>query len=555
MCFSTLASLSQPYLIKLAIDHNLVPGTLEGFSRYVILFVFAVTGGMLFGYIQVVAVQTLGQRVILQIRKEVFSKLMELPVVYFDSNPAGRIITRVTSDIEAMNEMISAGLVSVMGDILLILSISVILLLLSKVLFLVTLITIALLFVFVQVMKGPMREANRGMRRNTASMNSFLQEYISGIGIVKSFTKEEAVKEKFDEKNLSYREEAIRLSTFYSLYFPGVEFIAALALILILWRGGEGLLVGSVTLGTVIAFVGYLEKFFGPVKDMSDKFNVLQSALASCERVFAILDMEPSQEFSSRGGGKGKHFSPREERKNMILEARDVTFDYGGEGVLENFTLSLKEGERVAIVGPTGAGKSTIANLFLRFYEPSNGSIFYRGRDIRSYPVEEVRKKIILIPQDPFLFQGSILDNILAGEEYDKNRLELALSGCGILKFINRFPEGVHTSVGERGSGLSAGQRQLVSFARALYREPEVFVLDEATAHVDPETEHEVTTAIRRITTGQSSLIIAHRLQTVVECDRIAVVVSGKVVEEGDHQDLIDRGGVYRTLYDLQSTS
>ncbi len=316
------------------------------------------------------------------------------------------------------------------------------------------------------------------------------------------------------------------------------------------------MIAGSVTLGTVIAFVGYLEKFFGPVKDMSDKYNVLQSALASCERVFSILDMEVSPEFSSPGDKRGCDIPPHKGgRESLVLAARDVTFDYGGDGVLENFSLSLREGERVAIVGPTGVGKSTIANLFLRFYEPSKGCILYRGRDIRSYPVAEVRKKIILIPQEPFLFQGSILENILAGEEYDNNRLELALSGCGILKFINRFPDGVHTSVGERGSSLSAGQRQLVSFARALYRGPEVLVLDEATAHIDPETEYEVTSVIRKMMTGQSSIIIAHRLQTVVECDRIAVVLSGRVVEEGTHQELIGRKGVYSTLYGLQGTS
>jgi ATP-binding cassette subfamily B protein len=307
----------------------------------------------------------------------------------------------------------------------------------------------------------------------------------------------------------------------------------------------------------VIAFAGYLEKFFGPVKDMSDKYNILQSALASCERIFAILDMESSPEYDVTAiSSRSIRFEAVSAAKAAsLIEFKNVEFNYGGEEVLRKFSLDIAGGEKVAIVGPTGAGKTTIVNLLLRLYSPQSGEILYDGRDIRTLDISELRRKIVLIPQEPFLFNGSVLDNILAGEDFDEKWLDFTLKCCGIVNFIENLPEGLNSSVGERGSRFSAGQRQLVSFARAVYHRPDVLILDEATANIDPETEHEVTSALRKMMEGKTSIVIAHRLQTVVECDRIAVVLHGEVVEEGSHEKLLKEKGLYSALYNLQITS
>jgi ATP-binding cassette subfamily B multidrug efflux pump len=557
MSLATAFNLLQPYVIKLVIDENLVKGSLANFYWYVLIFGIAVIGRIGFSYLQMVIVTTLGQRVILDIRKKLFGKVVELPLSYFDRTPTGRIITRHVSDIEAVNEMISSGLVSVIGDVIMILSIAVILLLLDTTLFLFTLISIAILLFFAQLMKIRLRDTNRTLRQNTAKINAFLNEYITGIGVVKGFAREDKIRRKFRRHNDEFKRVGMRLSTLYSIYFPGVEFISALALVIVLWQGGIGVIEGTVTIGTVIAFAGYIEKFFGPVKDMSDKYNILQSALASCERIFTILDTESSPEYdvTAISSRSFLHKDVASEEVVPLIEFKNVEFDYGGEEVLKKFSLAITEGEKVAIVGPTGAGKTTIVNTLLRLYSPQSGEILYGGRDIRTLDIGELRRKIVLISQEPFLFNGSVLDNILAGEPFDQERLEFTLKSCGIVHFIEKLPGGLDSSVGERGSRFSAGQRQLVSFARAVYHRPDVLILDEATANIDPETEHEVTSALRKMMEGKTSIVIAHRLQTVVECDRIAVVLHGQVVEEGPHEKLLGQKGLYSALYNLQITS
>lgn len=550
-------NLLQPYIIKVVIDENLVKGNLDGFFLSVGFFTLAVLGRTCFTYLQMVIVTILGQRVILDIRNRLFGKVMELPLVYFDSTPTGRVVTRHVSDVEAVNEMISSGLVSVIGDIVLIFSVAVILLFMDRSLFLFTLLSIGLLVLFVHVMKTRLRKANRALRERTAKMNAFLQEYISGIGVIKSFAREGKIRRKFQGHNDEFKGVAVNLSTLYSVYFPGVEVISALAVAVVLWRGGLGVMAGSITIGTVIAFAGYLEKFFGPVKDMSDKYNILQSALASCERIFTILDMESSPDYlpSRRAELSVRKARHLKKAKGPLIMFKEVGFNYGGEEVLDTFSLSIREGERVAIVGPTGAGKTTIVNLLLGFYRLQSGEITYDGRDIWSYDMRELRRRIVLIPQDPFLFNGTVLDNILAGEGYDDKKVDDALKSCGIVELVDRFADGLNTPVGERGSRLSAGQRQLVSFARAVYRNPHVLVLDEATANIDPATEQDVTEALGRMMEGKTSIVIAHRLQTVVECDKIAVVSKGKLAEEGAHEELMRAGGLYSALYNLQITS
>ncbi len=557
MVLATGFNLLQPYVIKLVIDENLVKGSLTGFYGYVVLFGVAVIGRNVFSYLQMVIVTILGQRVILDMRKRLFKKVVELPLSFYDRNPTGRIITRHISDIEAVNEMISSGLVSVIGDLVMVLSIAVILLLLDKSLFFYTLVSIVLLLVFAHFMKVRLRETNRDLRKNTARMNAFLHEYIAGIGVVKGFGREEKIRRKFRVHNDDFKRAGMKLSTLYSVYFPGVEFISALALVIVLFKGGLGVIGGTITIGTVIAFAGYLEKFFGPVKDMSDKYNILQSALASCERIFTILDMKSSPEYASPPAASRFPHPPEDKTPggDPLIEFRNVEFDYGGEEVLKKFSLSIDQGEKVAIVGPTGAGKTTIVNLLLGFYHPQAGEILYAGRDIRTLDIGGLRRKVVLIPQEPFLFNGTVLDNILAGEEFDEEWLEVTLKSCGIVKFVENLPDGLNTFVGERGSRFSAGQRQLVSFARAIYHRPEVLILDEATGNIDPETEHDVTSAIRKMMEGKTSIVIAHRLQTVVECDKIAVVVNGNVAEEGPHGALLRAKGYYSALYGLQITS
>jgi ATP-binding cassette subfamily B multidrug efflux pump len=560
----TACQLAGPYLIKVVIDRHVMTGRLSGMGGWILLYLGTLVGAMGFLFLQMYAVSVLGQRVILSLRREMFARMQRLPVVFFDRTPTGRLMTRLTSDVEALQELLSSGLVSTIGDAAVLAGTAAILLWMDTRLALVTFAVLPFLVLFVELLKKRIREANREMRRKLARMNAFLQEHVTGVAVVKAFGREGKSLRRFDALNGEYASEGVRLTNLYSLYFPGVEMLASIAVALLLWRGGVGLLSGALTFGTLVAFLEYARRFYDPIKDMSDKYNILQSALASSERIFRLLDEEVSPEYAEARPGPAPDALPSQPASGSdavpAIEFRDVWFSYprsaggeiagGEEGppVLRGVSFLLEEGQTGAIVGATGAGKTTVLSLLCRFYEIRRGKILLFGRDIREIPREELRGSLALVLQDPFLFSGTVRENVAAGGEAVGD----ALSAIGVERFTREWGEGLETDVGERGVRLSTGQRQMVSFARALAREPRVLLLDEATSSVDPVTEGRIQEALAGILPGRTALVVAHRLSTVLSADRIIVMHKGKVREMGTHRELLASGRIYRRLHALQ---
>jgi len=592
LVLGTACQLAGPYVVKIVIDRHVTPRVLPGMWGWIALYLLALAGGMGFLYLQMFSVSVLGQRVILAIRREMFTRLERLPVSFFDRTPTGRLMTRLTSDVEALQELISSGLVSTVGDAAVLVGTASILLWMNARLALVVFAVLPVLVVFVELLKGFIRDANREMRRKLARLAAFLQEHVTGIAVVKAFVREADADRRFDAHNSEYGAVSIRLTNFYSVYFPGVELLASVAVALLLWRGGIGVLSGALTFGTLVAFLEYAQKFYNPIKDMSDKYNILQSALVACERIFHILDTEESPEYSvpavqhvtaqpppvfptaeireAQGAPHASGSATAQRTPSSVasgvresqgvpnssgsgtpaVEFRDVWFSYKerGEPVLRGVSFVVREGEMGAIVGATGAGKTTILSLLCRLYEISRGQILLFGRDIRAIPREELRGAVSLVLQEPFLFPGTIRENVAAGGP----AVEAAVAAAEVAAFAGAWEGGLDTEVGERGGRLSVGQRQLVAFARALAREPRLLVLDEATSSVDPVTEHAIRKALDNIIAGRTSLVVAHRLSTVLSADRIIVMHKGKVRETGTHRELMEAGGIYHRLYTLQ---
>jgi len=560
----TVCQLAGPYIIKIVIDRHVTPGILPGMGGWVLIYLATLAGAMGFLYLQMYAVSVLGQRVILAIREEMFSRVQRLPVAWFDRTPTGRLMTRLTSDVEALQELISSGLVSTVGDAAVLAGTAAILLWMDPRLALVVFSVLPLLALFVELLKKRIRGANREARRKLARLNAFLQEHVTGAAVVKAFGQEGKSDRRFDALNGDYHAENVRLTNYYSLYFPGVELLASFAVALLLWRGGEGLISGAITFGTLVAFLEYAQKFYNPIKDMSDKYNILQSALASSERIFLVLDAEVSPEYLGPGEGKRPEGAVRAVAAGSApaIEFRDVWFSYpridggafasGVEGppALRGVSFALEAGRTGAIVGATGSGKTTVLSLLCRFYEIQRGRILLFGRDIRDIPGRELRGMLSLVLQEPFLFSGSVLENVASGGP----NVDAALSAAGVDRFASEWEAGLSTAVGERGVRLSMGQRQMVSIARALARDPKVLLLDEATSSVDPVTERGIQEALPGILAGRTSLVVAHRLSTVLSSDRIFVMHKGKVRESGTHEELMAAGGIYRRLHTLQFT-
>jgi len=546
------------------IDRHVMTGRLSGMGGWILLYLGTLVGAMGFLFLQMYAVSVLGQRVILSLRREMFARMQRLPVVFFDRTPTGRLMTRLTSDVEALQELISSGLVSTIGDAAVLAGTAAILLWMDTRLALVTFAVLPFLVLFVELLKKRIREANREMRRKLARMNAFLQEHVTGVAVVKAFGREGKSQRRFEALNGEYASEGVRLTNLYSIYFPGVEMLASIAVALLLWRGGVGLLSGALTFGTLVAFLEYARRFYDPIKDMSDKYNILQSALASSERIFRLLDEEVSPEYAEARPEPAPDALPSHPASGSdavpAIEFRDVWFSYprpegggiaGGEEeppVLRGVSFVLEEGQTGAIVGATGAGKTTVLSLLCRFYEIRRGKILLFGRDIREIPREELRGSLALVLQDPFLFSGTVRENVAAGGE----AVGAALSAIGVERFTREWGEGLETDVGERGVRLSTGQRQMVSFARALAREPRILLLDEATSSVDPVTEGRIQEALAGILPGRTALVVAHRLSTVLSADRIIVMHKGKVREMGTHRELLASGRIYRRLHALQ---
>jgi ATP-binding cassette subfamily B multidrug efflux pump len=488
-----------------------------------------------------------GQRVMYDLRMEIFGHLQRLSVSYFDRNPVGRLMTRVTSDVETLNELFSSGVVTIFGDVFTLVAIMVMMLVIDVKLALVTFAVIPLVWLTAAIFRRRVRDAFRDIRYRLARLNAFLQERLSGMRVVQLFSREEASAERFAELNREHLAAHLRSITIYAIFFPVVEVLTAVAMALLLWYGGLRVLDQTLTVGVLAAFIQYTRRFFQPLQDLSEKFNLLQSAMASSERVFALLDEPVTVPEQS---------SPRPMPRPLRGEVRfeGVWFRYSPDGpwVLRDVSFVASPGKTVALVGHTGAGKTTVVNLLLRFYDPQRGRITVDGVDIREIATADLRAAIGFVQQDLFLFTGDILHNLTLGAPITAEAAKRAAARVGADRFIERLPSGYGHRLGERGRNLSVGERQLLSFGRALALDPGILVLDEATSSVDAEAEAQIQRAIAELMAGRTSLVVAHRLSTILHADEILVMHYGEIRERGSHRELLAAGGLYERLYQLQ---
>lgn len=506
--------------------------------------VLALIFGVLFG--QGYVLQSMGQRVMFDLRRDVFARLQQLPVAFFDRQPIGRLVTRATTDVEALNELFTSGLVSVFGDLCLLLGIAAVLFLLDWRLALVTMAIIPLLLLLTAWFKRHARESFREVRVKIARINAFLQEHMGGMSIIQLFGREEEARGEFGTINEAHRGANIRGIFYYAVYFPMVELITALGLALIVWYGGGRAIQGALSLGALVAFLQYAQRFYQPLADLSERYNILQGAMASSERIFELLDT-PNEIETPPGA-----YLP--ERVRGDLELDDVSFSYkAGERVLSHVSFRIAAGETVAVVGHSGAGKSTLANLLLRFYDVDSGAVRIDGVDVRQWDLRRLRTSIGMVLQDVLLFSGDVAGNLRLGNAgIDDARLADAVREVGAEGLIATLPAGYATELKERGAGLSVGQKQLLAFARALAFDPEILILDEATASIDSESEEKIQKALARLLVGRTSLVIAHRLSTIQRADRILVLHKGQLREMGTHHELLALHGIYYRLHQLQ---
>ncbi|MCY4574184.1 MAG: ABC transporter ATP-binding protein [Gemmatimonadetes bacterium] len=541
-----------PYLTKIALDEAIPEGDGRQLALLAILFLGASALVFVFQYAQAIVTTWLGQRVMYDLRTQIFRKLQQLDLPFYDRNPVGRLMTRVTSDVETLNELFSSGLVTVFGDLFILFFIVAAMLQMDAQLALVTFSVLPFVAYAAFVFRSRIRSAYRDIRVRLARLNAFLQERFTGIRIVQLFNREGADLERFKELDDEYLAAHLRSITYYALFFPVIQLFTAVALALIIWYGGGALIQGAVTIGVLAAFLDYARRFFRPIQDLSEKYNLLQGAMASSERIFRLLDREPAIVDAEVPAAL-----PPETRGEIRFE--NVWFAYGdGDGgepdwVIRDLSFTVAPGEKVAIVGHTGAGKTTVINLLMRFYEVQRGRILVDGVPIERLRMGDLRDRIGLVLQDIFLFSQSVEYNVrLGSEEIDADAVAAALEAVGATPFVERLPERSSQPLGERGASLSVGERQLLSFARALAFDPPILVLDEATSSVDSEIEARIEEATDRLMRGRTCLVIAHRLSTVQGADRILVMHGGKLVEEGTHQQLLEREGLYRRLHELQ---
>ncbi|AXA35906.1 MAG: ABC transporter ATP-binding protein [Candidatus Hydrogenedentota bacterium] len=535
-----------PYLVKLTIDNYIAAGDVLGIAQMSALYLLTVVVGFFLEYWQGWLIAFVGQEGMRRLRHELFAHLQKLDLAFFDRNPVGRLLTRVTSDVQALNELFSQGVMTVAGDIFLLIAIVVLMLKTSHILTLLVFTTAPLVLIAGHLFSTHVRAGYSEVRAKLSQLNAFVQESLGGIRTVQTYNRQKAMGEKFAAINEELRRAHMRTVFAHAIFLPAIELIAAIALALILWRGGIGSLDGSITLGTVYLFIQYTQRFFQPIKDLSDKFNIYQTAMAAAERIFKLLDTQP------------RIVSPPNAIKVSRME-RSITFEnvwfayQGEEWVLRDVSFEVRRGETVAIVGPTGSGKSTILNLLARFYDVQRGAIRIDGTDIRKMDLHSLRSLLAIVLQDVFLFSGDIASNIRLGRDsISMEKVRESARYVNAALFIEKFPENYRHEVRERGATLSVGQKQLLAFARALAFDPQILLLDEATASIDTETELIIQDALQKLLHGRTSIVVAHRLSTIRHADKIIVLHHGKVREVGTHTELLSRNGLYRRLYELQ---
>jgi|HubBroStandDraft_1064217.scaffolds.fasta_scaffold25081_2 ATP-binding cassette subfamily B multidrug efflux pump len=550
-----------PYLFHIAVDHYIVPGAAHSLPRHlavvgitwlVLVYLGSLVAGFGMQYAQVRIMQSVGQKTMYDLRKEIFEHLQRLPMSFYDRSPIGRLVTRSTTDVDALNDLFASGVVQMLNDFVQLIGLAIFLLAWHPVLALATLSPIPLMIVLTYFFRNRVRDANRIIRTAIARINGFLQEHISGMSVVQLFNRERKARKQFAELNRIHMEAYKDAIDAFSFFFPGVEFLSMGGIALLFWVAGVRVIGGTIGVGLLISFMMWAQSFFRPIQDLSEKFNILQAAMAASERVFKLLD-EPVTITSPQTIRTLS--SPRGE-----IEFKNVWFAYTGGAepkdenwVLRDVSFRVEPGQTLAIVGHTGAGKTTIIQLLLRFYDIQRGQILLDGVDIREMDLHELRHMFGIVLQDPFLFTGTLESNVRLGTTtIDRAGTERALKEVGLGPFVASLSQGVETPVTERGGTLSVGQRQLVSFARALAHDPKFLILDEATSSVDTKTELMIREALDRLLTGRTAVVIAHRLSTIQHAHRILVFHKGRLREQGSHQELLGVRGIYYRLYQLQ---
>jgi len=559
-----LVQLAGPYLTKQAIDNGIRHHDLVFLNQVAVVYLAVLAIGLGVGYLNNQIIQRVGQHVMVDLRMALFRKLQRLPVAFYDRTPIGRLMTRVTNDVDALNELATAGVMAIFGDLFTVVGIVFAMWRLNAELLGVAFSVLPLIVIVSLTFRLGVRRSFRDIRTRLARMNAFLNENLTGMGTVQMLNREPRNYEEFRSINAGHRDANLEAVLYHALFFPVLELVGALAVSLIVWYGGRQVMWTGITLGTLVAFIQYTQRFFRPISDLGEKYNILQQAMASSERIFDLLDTPnetdetpapspaPAARAAFNGAPAGIAVATGAEGR---IEFDHVWFAYRGDDwVLRDVSMSIAPGERVALVGATGSGKSTLASLLLRFYDVGRGEIRVDGRPLPSWPRAELRRRIGLVLQDPFLFSGTIAGNLGLGHPgFQDADLERAAREVGAHAFIERLPGGYAAEVRERGATLSSGQRQLLAFARTLARDPRILILDEATSSVDTGTELQIQSALRRLLPGRTCLIIAHRLSTIQEVDRIIVLHHGQVRESGTHAELLALKGIYSRLYQLQA--
>lgn len=546
LMLQTGTQLLGPYITKIAIDQYIASRDLAGLDRMALAYLGVVICGFIVVFVQTYTTSYTGQRAMHDLRLEIFSHLQKQDLAYFDRNAVGRLMTRTISDVETLNELFSTGVVGLLGDLSIVLGIAVVMLWLDWQLALVCLVAFPVIIYISRFYRRRAREVYRESRVILGRLNAGLQESIAGVATVQAFGQEEKMYRRFQNVNLSYRDVLLRSIRYNALFFPVIEVFSALSVGLLLWYGGRQIVAGGVEAGVLVAFIQYIQRMYQPIRDLAEKYNIMQAAMASAERVFLLLDHAESV--------RNPAVPKRVENFAGSVEFKDVWLSYTpGEPVLKGISFRVEPGEKVALVGASGGGKTSIISALCRFYDVERGAILVDGIDVREWNKQELRRHLGLVLQDVFLFSGDMAANITLGDQrIGDARIVEAAQRAQIAPFIESLPNSYQEEVQERGSTLSQGQRQLLSFARALAFDPKILILDEATSSVDTRTEIAIQQALDELLKNRTALIIAHRLSTIKHADRILVIHKGEIWEEGAHGELLKRGGLYARLYELQ---
>lgn len=550
--FTNILISTQPYFTKVAVDDFITPKKTDGIWLFALAFFGVFLFRFIFSYVQEILLNNVGQKVMFDIRTELFTKLQRQEIAYYDQYPVGRTMTRLTGDVDALNELFTSGVIDVLGDLVIIFAIIGIMFWLDWKLAVVSLMTVPMLFAATNWFRKHARNGFDMVRTRNAKLNAFLQEYISGAQTVQLFNAEHKALGRFRHINDDYRNANIETIYYYSIFYPLVDFIGAIGIAVVIFAFGYEYLGGfsaagaGLTVGVLASFIQYSLQLFQPIRDLSDKFNVLQAAIVASHRIFILLDREVEVTTPAEPKKAGKAAGR--------IEFQDVWFAYKGEDwVLKDVSFEVNVGESIALVGHTGSGKTTITNLLMRFYDIQKGRILLDGVDVRDWDLHDLRSNFAVVLQDVFLFSGSIENNIRLGNKaIDRDRVEWAAREVHADEFVQKIEGTYESLVRERGAGLSVGQKQLISFARALAFDPTILILDEATSSIDTETEQMIQQAVTRVMTGRTSLVVAHRLSTIQKCDRIIVLHHGELRESGTHNELLAMRGLYWRLYQLQ---